>query len=196
MVALCNRADHYIFILFLLLLLLSSSSHSVCVCVCGAGPPRFVSPFDCVRQLYAVGGWRTLFRGAKITVLREAPAFAIYMTTFTALRRRLAPSLHAVDPPLIVDLVAGGAAGLASWSLTIPIDVVKSRLQSDCALGRASSGTHGRGYLGVLDCVVRSWRAEGPSVFVRGMMVTCVRAIPSNAVILVVYVKAMRYLDA
>jgi len=134
-----------------------------------------------------------LFHGAKITVLRESPSFAIYMLTFTGLRRRLTPSVHA-EPPLRVDLVAGGAAGLASWSLTLPVDVVKSRMQSDCPVCRASTGT-GR-YTGVVDCVVRSWRAEGLSVFLRGMMVTCVRAIPTNAVLLVVYVNAMRYLNA
>jgi len=159
--------------------------------LCGAGAARFAGPLDCVRQLYAAGGWRTLFHGACVTVLREAPSFAIYMLTFSALRRRLAPPSRHAEPPLSVDLVAGGAAGLASWSLTVPVDVVKSRLQSDCC---ASTG--GRRYSGMLDCVVRSWRAEGPSVFLRGLTVTCVRAIPTNAVLLVVYVKAMRYLDA
>jgi len=160
------------------------------------GPRRFRSPFDCIRHLYAVGGARILFHGAKITVVREAPAFAVYMLTFTAVRRRLTPYGRR-DPPLSVDLVAGGVAGLMSWSSTMPLDVVKSRLQSDSPVGPASSGT-GRTaarYTGVVDCAVRSWRAEGVSVFFRGLTVTCMRAFPTNAVILVVYVNALRLLD-
>jgi len=182
-----------------------SSSIDACVvtcrvrvkyCTCYVGPRRFCSPFDCIRHLYAVGGARMLFHGAKITVLREAPAFTVYMLTFTGLRRRLNPSGR-IHPPLSVDLVAGGVAGLMSWSSTMPIDVVKSRFQSDNPVDRASSGT-GRmaaRYSGVVDCAVHSWRAEGVSVFYRGLPVTCMRAFPTNAVLLVVYVNVLRLLD-
>jgi len=163
---------------------------------CYAGPARFRSPFDCVRHLYAVGGCRMLFHGANITVMREAPAFSIYMLTFTGVRRRLTPPGR-TEPPLSADLVAGGVAGLASWSSTMPIDVVKSRLQSDGPVHLASPGTGqlASRYTGVVDCVVRSWRAEGISVFFRGMTVTSMRAFPTNAVILVVYVNVLRLLD-
>jgi len=137
-----------------------------------------------------------LFQGGKITVVREALAFAIYMLTFTSLRRRLTP-LGRVDPPLPVDLLAGGLAGMTSWSLTMPVDVVKSRLQSDCPMDLTSSRT-GRlstSYYGIIDCFIRSWHAEGLSVFFRGMMVTCMRAFPTNAVVLVIYVNSLRFLD-
>jgi len=77
-----------------------------CVTVCSAGARQFHSPFECFRHLYAVGGARMLFHGAKITVLREAPAFSVYMLTFTAVRRRLTPSGR-TDPTFSVDLVAG-----------------------------------------------------------------------------------------
>jgi len=98
---------------------------------------------------------------------------------------------------LSVDLVAGGVAGVASWSLTMPLDVIKSRLQSENPVDPASSGTErlAARYSGVLDCILRSWRSEGVSVFFRGMMVTCMRAFPTNAVVLVVYVNALRRLD-
>jgi len=79
----------------------------------------------------------------------------------------------------------------------MPIDVVKSRLQSDSPYVDRTTAAAGsrRVYSGVLDCVVGSWRAEGVSVFYRGLTVTCMRAFPTNAVILVVYVNALRLLD-
>jgi len=136
-----------------------------------------------------------LFQGAKITVFREAPAFTIYMLTFTSLRRRLTPS-GCTDPPLSVDLVAGGAAGVTSWSSTMPIDVVKSRLQSVSLVDPPSSasGRLAARYSSVLDCVVRSWRAEGVSVFYRGTLISCMRAFPTNAIVLVVYINGLHIL--
>jgi len=137
-----------------------------------------------------------LFHGTKVTVLREAPAFAVYMLVFNGVRRSITPPGR-TDPPPSVDLLAGGVAGVASWSTTMPIDVVKSRLQSETPLETSSSGSRRLAacYSGVLDCVVRSWRVEGISVFFRGMLVTCIRAFPTNAVVLFAYVSAMRFLD-
>jgi len=166
---------------------------SMCRCACYAGPLRFRTPFECVRHLYAVGGARTLFHGTKITVFRDMPAFSICMPTFTDLRRRLTPS-NRTDPPLSVDLVAGGVAGVASWSLTMPLDVIKSRLQSESPVDPGTERRAAR-YSGVLDCTVRSWRSEGVSVFFRGTMVTCMQAFLTNAVVLVVYVNALRLLE-
>jgi len=70
-------------------------------------------------------------------------------------------------------------------------------MQSDSALQPMSTAAVGRRrvYSGLVDCVVTSWRVEGPSVFFRGLTVTCLRAFPTNAVILVVYVNALRLLD-
>jgi solute carrier family 25 carnitine/acylcarnitine transporter 20/29 len=94
------------------------------------GGQRFSRPMQCFRYLYAVGGVRALFRGMGIVVVREVPAFASYMTTYTFIRRHFTlADRH--EPSLGLDLLAGGTAGVVSWVITIPADVVKSRLQSD-----------------------------------------------------------------
>lgn len=76
-------------------------------------------------------------------------------------------------------LVAGGLAGIASWVTATPLDVIKSRMQMD-GLGR-------RAYRGLLDCLVSSFRQEGPGVFFRGLTINSARAFPVNAVTFLSY---------
>jgi solute carrier family 25 carnitine/acylcarnitine transporter 20/29 len=67
-------------------------------------------------------------------------------------------------------LLAGGAAGVASWASIYPLDVIKSRLQA--APGR---------YAGFADCLRRSVRDEGWRVLTRGLSACLLRAALVNA---------------
>ena len=69
-------------------------------------------------------------------------------------------------------LLAGGAAGVASWASIYPLDVLKSRLQ-------ASPGR----YAGLWDCARRSVRDEGWGVLSRGLTACLLRAAVVNAAI-------------
>lgn len=71
-------------------------------------------------------------------------------------------------------LMAGGTAGTVSWVITYPIDVVKSRLQSDGMSGP-------RRYAGAWDCLKQSIRNEGYGFLSRGLTSTILRAFPMNA---------------
>lgn len=81
-------------------------------------------------------------------------------------------------------LVAGGSAGIASWAVATPMDVIKSRLQM--------AGPKPGAYRGVLDCVVSSARQEGPGVFFRGLTINSARAFPVNAVTFLSYEYLLR----
>lgn len=76
-------------------------------------------------------------------------------------------------------LVAGGFAGIASWMIATPLDVVKSRVQM--------AGLKQRENRGVLDCMVSSARQEGLGVFCRGLTINSARAFPVNAVTFLTY---------
>ena len=86
--------------------------------------------------------------------------------------------------------VSGGFAGLTYWSLTYPTDVIKSSLQSD-ELQRSQ-----RKYHGILDCARKLYRDEGGwKRFYRGFSPCMLRAIPANAVMLVVLENARQLLN-
>jgi len=83
-------------------------------------------------------------------------------------------------------MMAGGMAGVASWILTFPIDVVKTRIQSDV------SGS----YKGVVDCIKKTWVNEGSRAFSRGLVSSVIRAFPTNAATFTVVTWIMRYVLA
>lgn len=78
-------------------------------------------------------------------------------------------------PSAFFTLMAGGFAGTFSWVLSIPFDVVKSRLQVDGMDGKPK-------YLNAVDCMKKSYNDEGMKFFTRGLTSTLLRAFPMNAV--------------
>jgi hypothetical protein len=70
-------------------------------------------------------------------------------------------------------------AGMVSWALIVPLDVIKSRVQAD-------SSTCPR-YQSMADCAVKSFRADGVKVFFRGFWLIALRSLPVNAVTFVAY---------
>uniref|UniRef100_A0A6I8PFR8 Solute carrier family 25 member 45 n=1 Tax=Ornithorhynchus anatinus TaxID=9258 RepID=A0A6I8PFR8_ORNAN len=150
----------------------------------GGAPPRYRGPLHCTGAILREEGPLGLFRGAWALVLRDTPTSGLYFLTYQGLCRWLTP--EGGDPGPATMLVAGGCAGTASWVTATPLDVVKSRMQMD--------GPERRAYRGLLDCVVRSVRRDGPGVFFRGLTLNSARAFPVNAVTFFSYEQLLRLL--
>jgi len=69
-------------------------------------------------------------------------------------------------------MLAGGSAGVVSWLACFPMDVIKTRFQSD-TVGQYNS---------VWDCAKKTYRSEGYHVFTRTLPSLLIRAFPMNAV--------------
>jgi solute carrier family 25 carnitine/acylcarnitine transporter 20/29 len=63
-----------------------------------------------------------------VLIARDAPSYALYFVSFEYIRRKL--KLHYIDSDIVVELLGGGIAGSLSWFSIMPIDIVKSRIQS------------------------------------------------------------------
>lgn len=82
-------------------------------------------------------------------------------------------------------LMAGGLAGVFSWLVTFPIDVIKTRMQVD--------GFHQQHqYANYWDCLKKSYQSEGWKIFTRGLGSTLIRAFPMNAVCFLVVTWIMK----
>lgn len=68
----------------------------------------------------------------------------------------------------------GGLAGEALWLASYPLDVVKSKMQSDELGDRAR-------YKSMRDCFGQTWRGEGMRGFWKGIGPTLLRALPVSA---------------
>ena len=75
-------------------------------------------------------------------------------------------------------MFAGSMGGLSYWTITYPIDVVKSSIQSD------STNPAERKYKGVIDTFQKLYREGGLKRFTLGFSACAARALPANAVLL------------
>ncbi|KAF8608677.1 mitochondrial carrier [Ceratobasidium sp. AG-I] len=133
---------------------------------------KYSGPTDVVRQLYKEGGLRSIFRGTFATLARDGPGSAAYFVAYEVAKKKLTPA--GADPSQLnlgAVVVAGGLAGVAMWSVAIPPDVIKSRLQS------APHGT----YTGFIDCVQKTVAKDGVKALWKGFGPAMARAFPANA---------------
>lgn len=149
----------------------------------GSPPPRYRGPVHCAVSICQEEGPRGLFRGAWALMLRDTPTLGIYFVTYEWLCRQSTP--EGQSPSSASVLVAGGFAGILSWAVATPLDVIKSRMQM--------AGLKHRVYRGVLDCMASSVRQEGLGVFFRGLTINSARAFPVNAVIFLSYEYLLRW---
>lgn len=145
----------------------------------GGMAQQYRGAIDCARHIRRTEGLRGLYRGFSITVARDVPGFASYFVLYDLLVRAGKSTTDNQPAGALHTLLAGGAAGVGSWILTMPIDVVKTRLQVD---GPTGGGAQRPRYTGIVDCVNQSWRSEGWRFLTRGMSSTLLRAFLMNSV--------------
>ena len=151
-------------------------------------PPGKVAPTvqDVARDIWRRRGFRGLFRGIGPTALRETgygAYFGVYEGTLmllspmkghddtkldhSSLREEAAAAKMRHTYPAL--LLAGGLAGVISWVVTFPFDVIKTRVQSTLSTARDNP------YRSMMSTIVNSYRQEGLSVFFHGLKPTLIR---------------------
>ncbi|KAK2660996.1 hypothetical protein Ddye_007529 [Dipteronia dyeriana] len=156
--------------------------------IAGAISRTAVAPLETIRTHLMVGssghstsevfnnimntdGWKGLFRGNLVNVIRVAPSKAIELFAFDTVNKNLS-SKAGEEPkiPIPASLVAGACAGVTSTLFTYPLELVKTRL------------TIQRGvYNGILDAFVKIVREEGPGELYRGLAPSLIGVIPYAA---------------
>jgi hypothetical protein len=74
---------------------------------------------------------RTFYVGATATLMRETAGNAAWFTTF-----RLVSQQFGNDRVLWQNALSGACAGIMYWSVLYPMDVVKTRMQTNPAFGK------------------------------------------------------------
>lgn len=134
---------------------------------------QYKNPLDCLSKTFRKEGLVGVYRGLGCTILRDAPAFGVYFAGYEYLTEKVTDSKGKVNTLSL--LFVGGLAGVMSWIVIYPLDVMKSRLQADGMSGGAKK------YKGLWDCMKKSYRSEGLKVFAKGLNSTIIRAFPTNA---------------
>lgn len=151
---------------------------SVAVVESGAGAGTLL------RHVVQQHGLRTLTVGMQATFVRDLFGNAIYFGVYQAGKQAL--TSEGKQPSAAVHMVAGGLSGMAYWASVYPLDVVKTRLQSD-SLAPAT-----RRFTGMVQCFRATLQAEGVGAFYQGLTPSLVRAFLYNGICFVGYEWAMR----
>lgn len=126
-----------------------------------AAAPRAISATQIAKELLQAQGISGLYKGLGATIMRDVPFSMVYFPLFANLNQLGQPSPGEASPfywAFLSGCVAGSTAAVA----VNPCDVVKTRLQS------LNKGVNEETYNGVVDCVSKIMRKEGPSAFLKG----------------------------
>lgn len=165
------------------------------------------SSLSIMRQIWRTEGPKGLYLGGAVTALRDAIGYGFYFWTYELCTETFS-GLDKGDPTLAKEaskvLLCGGLAGIATWASIFPLDVIKTRVQTQPSLERLAetspllsslrsttpSPSHeGRREVryGALHAAKFAYREGGIAVFFRGLTVCCIRAFLVNAVQWAVY---------
>ncbi|KAI4335747.1 hypothetical protein L6164_014359 [Bauhinia variegata] len=156
--------------------------------IAGAVSRTAVAPLETIRTHLMVGscghsttevfqsimetdGWKGLFRGNFVNVIRVAPSKAIELFAYDTVKKQLSPRPGEQPKiPIPPSSIAGAVAGISSTLCTYPLELLKTRF------------TVQRGvYKNFLDAFVRIVREEGPAELYRGLTPSLIGVIPYAA---------------
>ncbi|QRG36321.1 hypothetical protein FDK38_000656 [Candidozyma auris] len=151
---------------------------------------QFNGPIDCMKKLTQSTGIQGLFKGLVPTLARESIGLGIYFASYEAL---IARELKMKTFPTRSDIPAwklcmyGGLSGYALWSAIYPVDVLKSKLQTDSLSKPSYSGS-----VSVAKDIIKKGGIKG---FYKGFLPTILRAAPANGATFAAFEVTMRLIN-
>ncbi|KAH7657167.1 solute carrier family 25 (mitochondrial phosphate transporter) member 23/24/25/41 protein [Dioscorea alata] len=129
------------------------------------------STTEVFHNIMKVEGWKGLFRGNLVNVIRVAPSKAIELFAFDTVNKLLSPKDgEPAKMPVPPSLVAGAIAGVSSTLCTYPLELLKTRL------------TIQRGvYENLLHAFIKIVKEEGPAELYRGLTPSLIGVVPYAA---------------
>ncbi|KAG7810636.1 hypothetical protein KL921_003131 [Ogataea angusta] len=95
---------------------------------------NYTGTFNAISTIIRTEGWQTLFYGYKATLVRDLPFSSlqfVFYEKFRQLAYQLSQRSADHDPlSLSMELLTGAAAGGLAGTLTTPLDVIKTRMQT------------------------------------------------------------------
>lgn len=159
------------------------------------------SSWAILKQIWQREGVRGLYHGGVVTALRDSIGYGFYFWTYELAHRHWPTAReHDGAAPGRRDtskiLLCGGIAGIATWASVFPLDVIKSRLQTQQYSHKpatnatpfliSDSMTSDRRY-GAWQMTKDIYREGGIRPFFRGLTICSVRAFVVNAIQWAVY---------
>ena len=117
-------------------------------------------------KIYHQYGLRKIYRGYVITLARDVVAFSAWFGCYETLKHNTCPKDRA--PSMLWLMLLGAVTGEICWILSYPIDIVKTKIQSDSLINPQ--------YRGIVDVIRKIYKIEGSRGFWRGFLPCAIRA--------------------
>jgi solute carrier family 25 carnitine/acylcarnitine transporter 20/29 len=138
--------------------------------------------------------------------MRDSIGYGFYFWSYELGKRILAAQLGEDNSPRVEAaqaLLCGGIAGVVTWASVFPLDVIKTRVQTQTLpaaertplLGPTRVAVVKQSRISTIEMARRIYREEGAAVFFRGLGVCSVRAFIVNAAQWAVYEQIMKELS-
>lgn len=131
--------------------------------------------FKLAKTLVKNQGYSALYKGYLCTLIRDIPAFAVYFGIFEIGCARFTSKTDMFYVVLLYQLIFGSIAGIASWLITYPFDIVKSIIQN--------SDKHRT----IRQVFYQNYKLHGAQFFLKGAFATSIKAVPMEATCLILY---------
>lgn len=166
-----------------------------------------ISSLALTKSVLKAEGIKGLYRGGTVTVLRDSFGYGVYFWAYEYSTRLLAAQVgsdHGPQVEAMKVLLCGGISGVVSWTSVFPLDVLKTRIQTQLPqpseaqplLGSAMPGVAQENRMGALRMARKVYAEEGAAAFFRGLGICSVRAFVVNAAQWAMYEWIMKALVA
>lgn len=136
---------------------------------------QYSGTVDCAVKIFQKEGYRGLYKGFAVTAMREIPSIGVYFTSYKWSSKQIQQNIPILGE-ITATALAGAVAGICSWLLVYPIDVVKTYIQTSELKGASTARV-----------VVDLARTRGWQYFFKGLSPTLLRAAPVNAITFLCY---------
>lgn len=139
---------------------------------------------DLIHQV-RIKGVEELYRGLGPTLWRDVPFSAIYWTCYEFIKSRLSNKARDLPQEFQVAFFAGATSGMVAATITLPFDVVKTRMQT---AGKDAQQ-------GMLQVFRTIWEREGWRGLTTGLTPRVVKVAPACAIMISSYEVGKRFFN-
>jgi len=129
------------------------------------GTARYQSVWGSIATIVREDGWRGLYKGNGANIARILPAYSLKFMFNDSYKTVMLKQGQTVSQMSFLQLLGSGMlAGFSQACITYPLEFIRTRLSLDCAMGGK--------YKGIVDCGIKTVRAEGVRALYQGFSVT------------------------
>ena len=152
---------------------------------------RYTGVMQCVRQMMKQEGLAAFYASYPTTLLMNLPFMAVHFAGYEAFKLLLTPADQPDSHHIVQELLAGAMTGALAGFVSTPLDVVKTRIQTQVMVTGEAGAVPAKSALQVVRSI---WRAQGVRGFMRGASARVLYFMPSAAICWTTYETVKRVL--